>query len=217
MRKRDGLRILTPCGRTQGNAMTDREWDRRLRIRTAGREDETGADYAPYEPTPYAVLERLARSGHIRRGDHVLDYGCGKGRVAIFLAKETGCRATGIDRSGKLVDMANANAASSGTADRAVFLCCPAERYAPRDENVFFFFNPFSEKIFGSVLRRLSRYAGEAGRALTVVCYYPSDEYISSLGAVPGMEPVDDIDCRDLFDGRNPREHIVVRRVPPLT
>lgn len=57
--------------------MTDREWDRRLHVRTIGREDENNANYSPYEPTPYAVLERLAQSGIIWRKDHLLDYGCG--------------------------------------------------------------------------------------------------------------------------------------------
>ena len=42
----------------------DREhtWDKFLQIRTTGR-DETNADeyHHPYEPTPYRVLDRLAK------------------------------------------------------------------------------------------------------------------------------------------------------------
>ena len=61
--------------------MTDRErsWDKLLQIKTSGR-DETNADeyHHPYEPTPYRVLERLARCGLIGERDVVLDYGCGK-------------------------------------------------------------------------------------------------------------------------------------------
>ncbi len=37
----------------------------------------------PYEPTPYAVLKRLAESGRITAGNVVADYGCGKGRVVF--------------------------------------------------------------------------------------------------------------------------------------
>ena len=84
--------------------MTDREWDKHLHIHTIGREDEANPHYSPYEPTPYSVLERLADSGHIKRKDHLLDYGCGKGRVAFFMASTMGCRVTGIDRSQKLID-----------------------------------------------------------------------------------------------------------------
>ena len=86
--------------------MTEREWDRRLHIRSMGREDEDGATYLPYEPTPYAVLERVAESGYIRRRDRLLDYGCGKGRVAFFMAHAVGCAAVGIDHAQRLIDLA---------------------------------------------------------------------------------------------------------------
>ena len=49
------------------------------------------------------MLQRLADSGHILRKDHLLDYGCGKGRVAFFMASAVGCRVTGIDHSMKLI------------------------------------------------------------------------------------------------------------------
>ena len=99
-----------------GRRLTEREWDRALRIQTIGRADETGAKYMPYEPTPYPVLERLAASGFLRPDDHLLDYGCGKGRVAFFLAARIGCRVTGIDHSEKLVAMAEANRARAACA-----------------------------------------------------------------------------------------------------
>ena len=68
--------------------MTDFEtkWDKLLQIKTIGR-DETNADqyHHPYEPTPYAVLERLVESEYIEPKSAVIDYGCGKGRVGFFL------------------------------------------------------------------------------------------------------------------------------------
>lgn len=189
--------------------MNEREWDRRLHIKTIGREDESSASCSPYEPTPYSVLLRLAESGHIRRKDHLLDYGCGKGRVAFFMAARVGCRVTGVDYSQKLVDMALENRSASRLGDRVQLICARAERYAPGDENVFFFFNPFSAAIFESVLRRLA--PCHPGK---VICYYPSEEYLRCLGALEGVECVDDIDCGDLFNGKNPRERIVVYRLP---
>ena len=91
------------------NYDADRLWDRTLHIQTAGRENEQGTKFMPYEPTPYSVLTRLADSGLITPHDHVLDYGCGKGRVAFFLASRIGCHVTGIDRSRKLVTVAEEN------------------------------------------------------------------------------------------------------------
>ena len=188
--------------------MTEREWDKRLRIKTIGRDDEDNPHYFPYEPTPYSVLQRLADSGYVGRKDRLLDYGCGKGRVAFFMASVVGCRVTGIDHSRKLIDMAKENRRASGLGDRARLECCLAEQYEVHDENVFFFFNPFSVKVFEGVVRRIgTRGAGK------LILYYPSDEYMTWLSLVPEVEPIDTIDCRDLFNGENDRERIEVFRL----
>ena len=190
--------------------MTEREWDKRLRIRTVGREDEANPHYSPYEPTPYAVLQRLADSGHIRRRDHLLDYGCGKGRVAFFMASAIGCRVTGIDHSQKLIDMAKENRRSSRLGDRVALVCALAEQYELHVENVFFFFNPFSDKVFEGVVRRLM--TREDGK---LILYYPSVEYTAFLSTLTEFEHVDTIDCGDLFNGRNDRERIDIYRLLP--
>ena len=73
-------------------------WDKLLRIRTMGRDDSGADQYRyPYEPTPSCVLERLANSGWIRKGNTLLDYGCGKGRVDFFLSYQTRCKSIGIE------------------------------------------------------------------------------------------------------------------------
>ena len=60
----------------------ENQWDRLLKIKTMGRDDSNADQYRyPYEPTPYVVLERLANSGWIRKGEAQLEYGCGKRRV----------------------------------------------------------------------------------------------------------------------------------------
>ena len=80
-----------------------------------------------------------------------------------------------------------------------------AEQYEVGNENTFFFFNPFSEKVFEGVLRRLvQRGTG------TLICYYPSEAYITWLNLTPEAEHVDTIDCRDLFNGKDERERIEV-------
>lgn len=185
--------------------MTEREWDKRLHIRTIGREDEANPNYSPYEPTPYSVLERLADSGHVQHKSHLLDYGCGKGRVAFFMASAVGCRVTGIDHSQKLIDIAKENRRTSRLGDRVTLRCCRAEQYEVGEENVFFFFNPFSEKVFEGVLRRLAQ--KETGK---LICYYPSEAYIARLDLMPEVEHIDTLDCRDLFNGKDERERIEV-------
>ena len=192
--------------------MTEREWDKRLRVRTTGREDEVNAHYSPYEPTPYPVLERLADSGHIRRKDRLLDYGCGKGRVAFFMASRVGCPVTGLDYSQKLIDIARENRRSCPAGDRVALVRALAEQHVPRDETAFFFFNPFSDAVFAAVLRRLEQSRRESPRPMKLICYYPSEEYLRCLEAAPDLILVEDIDCGDLFNGKNPRERLVVWR-----
>lgn len=193
--------------------MTDREWDRRLHVRTCGREDEANANYAPYEPTPYAVLQRLADSGCIKRRSRLLDYGCGKGRVAVFMAATVGCRVTGIDQSQKLIDIAVENRRASRTGDRVTLRQALAEQYPVTDEDAFFFFNPFSEKVFEGVLRRLCASCRENPRPMALFCYYPSEAYVAALEAEPMATYADTIDCGDLFNGNDPRERIEIYRL----
>lgn len=142
---------LTKCGKCRRSDMkedkNETRWDKLLQIRTMGRDDSSADQYRyPYEPTPYSVLERLADSGRIRKGNTLLDYGCGKGRVEIL------------------------------------------------------------KKVISRILD--SWYDNE--RSMQLFFYYPSDEYISWLMTVDELLFSDEIDCRDLFPGNDPREKIVI-------
>ena len=90
------------------------KWDKLLRIHTMGRDDSNADQYRyPYEPTPYSVLERLANSGLIRKGNTLLDYGCGKGRVDFFLSYQTRCRSIGIEYDERIYRKAMENKETS--------------------------------------------------------------------------------------------------------
>ena len=190
--------------------MNDREWDKRLRIRTIGREDESDPNYSPYEPTPYAVLERLAGSGLVTRKSRLIDYGCGKGRVAFFMASQIGCPVTGIDHSQKLIDLAKENRRACRAGDRVRLIRALAEQYEPADEDAFFFFNHFSERVFDGVLRRIAASRSARLRPVSLWMYFPSEAYMASLEAFEGLVRRPPIDCRDLFGGKNERERVEV-------
>lgn len=86
-----------------------------------------------------------------------------------------------------------------------------AENYAvPAEVDRVFFFNPFSVEILRKVLAKIEDSYYENPREIQLFFYYPSDEYISELMTVDILSFVDEIDCRDLFDGENPRERIMV-------
>ena len=104
-----------------------------------------------------------------------------------------------------------ANKADAVSGNRVQFLCEDAVVFKIADNvDRFFCFNPFSIEIFKSVLANIIDSYYEAQREMLIMCYYPSDEYISELMTVDMLSFVDEIDCRDLFDGENPRERIMV-------
>lgn len=188
------------------------KWDRLLQIRTTGR-DDTGADQYryPYEPTPYPVLERLANSGYTRKGNTLLDYGCGKGRVDFFLSWQLRCRTIGVEYDERIYDNAVENQKTAVSAERTTFKLTDAEHFAvPESVDRIYFFNPFSLELLRKVFGRILESWYGAPRKILFFFYYPSDEYISYLMTVDELDFLDEIDCRDLFPGDDPRERIII-------
>lgn len=188
------------------------KWDRLLQIRTTGR-DDTGADQYryPYEPTPYPVLERLANSGYTRKGNTLLDYGCGKGRVDFFLSWQLRCRTIGVEYDERIYDKAVENQKTAVSAERTTFKLTDAEHFAvPESVDRIYFFNPFSLELLRKVFGRILESWYGAPRKILFFFYYPSDEYISYLMTVDELDFLDEIDCRDLFPGDDLRERIII-------
>ena len=193
---------------------SESKWDKLLQIKTAGR-DESGADeyHHPYEPTPYNVLERLASSGLIGKDDVVLDYGCGKGRVGFFLSYRTNAKTIGIEYDERIY--ANALKNQKNAKAKANFLLTRAEAYeVPPEVNRCYFFNPFSVEIIHKVMARICDSWYAHPREIFLFFYYPADAYISYLMTVDELEFYDEIECDDLFDGKDTRERIMIFQLP---
>lgn len=198
--------------------MEDKEqrWDKLLQIKTTGR-DETNADeyHHPYEPTPYSVLERLLGSDLIRKGDVLLDYGCGKGRVDFFLSHRTKAKTIGIEYDDRIYQIALENLRNVTSQVKPQFVPANAEEYeVPPDVNRCYFFNPFSVEIFHKVMARIIESYYENPREIFLFFYYPSDEYIAHLMTVDELEFYDEIECDDLFKQRDNRQRILIFQLP---
>ena len=194
----------------------ENNWDLSLRIRTCGR-DETNADqyHHPYEPTPYSVLDRLAKSGLLGEGDVVLDYGCGKGRVGFFLSYRTKTRTIGIEYDEHIYAGALENRKSTVSRIKPDFILAQAEEFqVPAEVNRCYFFNPFSVEILHKVMARICESWYDNPREIFLFFYYPADEYISYLMTVDELEFYDEIECDDLFEGSDPRERIMIFQLP---
>ena len=192
----------------------DHTWDKLLKINTTGRDDSKADEYRyPYEPTPYCVLERLSDSGLICKGDTVLDYGCGKGRVDFFLSHQTQAETIGIEYDERIYALAIENQKTA--ASRAAFILARAEAYeVPQEVNRCYFFNPFSAEILHKVMARILESYYENPREIFLFFYYPSEEFISYLMTVDELEFYDEIECDDLFEGNDIRERIMIFQLP---
>ena len=190
----------------------DLAMDKLLGIRTTGRdESHASIDDNPYEPTPYAVLERIANSGHVRKGNLLVDYGCGKGRVGLFLSHQTRCQSLGIERDRWLYEAALRNRANAPSGRRAAFVQADARDFVPPlGADRFYLFNPFSVEVFERTLAGIQRSLAEKPRDARLLLYYPDEAYGTVLKTTPWLTHLDLIDCIDLFGGEDPRERVEV-------
>lgn len=191
------------------------QWDKLLKIKTSGRDDSHSDQYHyPYEPTPYCVLERIANSGFIGKKNNLLDYGTGKGRVCFFLSYQTRCQSVGIEYDERIFFQALENKKNSVSGNRTSFLIKNAEEFqVPKEIDRCYFFNPFSVEILQKSLARIYESFYQNPRKILLFFYYPSDEYISYLMTQQQLMFLDEIECMDLFDGKNPREKVLVFEV----
>ena len=187
-------------------------WDKLLKIRTTGRDDSKADQYRyPYEPTPYSVLERLANSGLIRKNNTLIDYGCGKGRVDYFMAYQTKCKSIGIEYDERIYEKAMTNKETAVSSNKVIIELANAEKFEVLESvDKIYFFNPFSVEILQKVTAQILDSYYENIRTIQLFFYYPSDEYISYLMTVDELMYYDEIDCRDLFDGNDSRERIMI-------
>ena len=92
----------------------------------------TGADPDNLQPVDLAPVDEFHTAGRVttlkalemvplRAGMHVLDAGCGLGGTARVLAREHGCRVTGIDLTPQFVEVARAISERMGLADQCDF------------------------------------------------------------------------------------------------
>lgn len=187
-------------------------WDKLLKIRTTGRDDSRSNQYYfPYEPTPYRVLERLGNTGYITKKNKLIDYGCGKGRVEFYLSYQTRCQSIGIEYDRYIFRGAMENHKTAVSRDKILFQCLSGEDYLPpSDADRFYFFNPFSVKVFQKVLGKILNSYYESPREMLLFFYYPSDEYVAFLMTAEAVTFYDEVDCRDLFSGNDQREKILI-------
>lgn len=164
--------------------MGARKYDRRLGIKTVGLREWGGhTHYNRYEATPYDALDRLFQVYRFRKGDRVVDFGCGRGRVTFSIHNRFHVPVVGIEAHDKTYEEALAN--KSSYRFKAKRIPAPiklkyglAEHYEVKpSDNRFYFFNPFSYRVFQKVMGNIMKSVEETPRTVDVILYYPLPEY----------------------------------------
>ncbi|MBQ6220234.1 MAG: methyltransferase domain-containing protein [Methanosphaera sp.] len=181
-------------------------WDSKLNIYTEIFDyfEEDYQNYG-YDPTPYVVLEELIKLDMLKKDDVLVDYGCGKGRIEFFINNQVGCKVIGIDHSERLLKVARNNLNNYGDTDDIIFIHSKAEYYNPDEANYFYFFNPFSTKIFRQVLRRIEESYKKNPREIIIFFYYSTIEYKTYLPTEARLELIKTINfSEEMINDRIP-------------
>lgn len=78
------------------------------------------AAQAPFVPTPDPVIQAMLDLAAVRRGERLVDLGCGDGRIVLAAARR-GAVARGIDNDAELIDRARRRAELEGLGANARF------------------------------------------------------------------------------------------------
>lgn len=89
---------------------------------------------APTTFRPTTVSQLLADVLTVEEGDVVVDAGCGSGVLAIIAAKLGAGKVYGVDAAEDTVEVASANAAANGVADRTEFF--QGDLFAPLPDGI---------------------------------------------------------------------------------
>ncbi len=74
-----------------------------------------------YVPTPQSLVERMLEIAAVKPGEHVMDLGCGDGRMVVTAANKFGARGVGVDIDPVRINEAKGNARRAGVTDKVEF------------------------------------------------------------------------------------------------
>jgi SAM-dependent methyltransferase len=204
--------------RNEGAGMDERKRDEALGIVTVGTREWLGVNiqYHRYEATPYRALDVLCENYDFNGVDQVVDFGCGRGRVAFYLHDRFNLPVVGIEANRITFEEALANKDSynlkAGDISAPVeFLCCLAQHYRIEEkDNCFYFFNPFTVQIFRKVVQNILFSFEKHGRTMDLILYYPDREYLDFLNTSTPFRRISDI---MVSKGSNDKDKFVIYRL----
>ncbi len=166
----DAARDIALCGRS-------------LHVDAQVRSDLVSSGAREPTPTPYFVLEELLGKLDLTADDHLLDVGCGTGRVLAYAASQLPCRATGVELDTRLANIASSWAASFPQLN---VIAGSVLDISLAPYTCFYLFNPFDTAVLTRFLDKAER---EAARPFALVHMSDNGESFAYLGR-PGWRLV---------------------------
>lgn len=169
--------------------MKEKYYDKLLNINTIGNQNwkNTSSHNHPYEPTIYIALEELFENYKLREDDHIVDFGCGMGRLIFYINYHFQSYAKGVEINERyyeeaLINKINYEKKNKKYMNKINFYCDLAQQYKISHlDNKFYFFNPFSIQIFSKVIDNILESYENNIRDMDIIMYYPSNEYLDFL------------------------------------
>ena len=117
----------------------------RLLAERLGVREPRSRALGPILSTPRAIISSLLTFAEVGPEDHLVDMGCGEGRVVVEAARTIGCQVTGVETDIRLVERARRNIREELTEDaNATIVHGDARTFDLSDATVVFLFIPAS-------------------------------------------------------------------------
>ena len=204
----------------RGILMNEIDYERLLHIKTIGTLEviNQSVHYNRYEATPYKALDELFTDYELKSTDRVIDFGSGKGRLPFYIHHHFLTDVVGIEMSNKLhresienLEDYRRNAKHKVTS--ITFEKCLAQEYEIKlNDNVFYFFNPFSVQIFMKIVENILQSVDQQERVVDLILYYPTTEYIQFLEIRTTFEYVKEVKVPGLYE-QNENERFLIFRL----
>ena len=197
--------------------MNENYYEKLLNISTAGNENwnKTSPHNYPYQPTLYEALDTLFNEYNLEKDDHIVDFGSGKGRIVFYINHFFKCYTTGVEMNEIYYNESLLNKSKyiqhhKKMEDKINFYCNLSQNYTiEKNDNQFYFFNPFSVQIFMKVIENILISYEENPRDMDLIIYYPSDDYIQFLEYRTPFILEKEIILKDLYKNDDKEKFVV--------
>jgi SAM-dependent methyltransferase len=139
-------------------------------------------------------LQKVLSTLNIKRGDAIVDFGCGKGGALITMADYPFSKITGVEISENLADIAKKNLARLKIKEVEI-VCCDATEFLELDEyNYIYFFNPFPCPVLSAVMENIFQSLSARKRKITIIYLNPEcHETIITNGTFQKVKELDHV------------------------